>query len=146
MHVARGDARHPQALGQAREPAVARHVVAPERALELDPEAVAPERAHQALAQRHRRAESAPLGMPAGALEDPGQRAVASAAGEADEALGALFEGRERQQGGEGIPALAVLRRTARVGVRFREEQAEVPPARGRLDQERQVERRVRGP
>ena len=105
MDVARGDAGDPQALGEAREPAVSRHVMAPERALELHPEAVAPEGAHQALAKRHRRGRVGAGGHAAGALEDPGEGAIASAAGEADEPFGVPLQETREATREEGHPA-----------------------------------------
>ena len=114
MHVARSDARHPQPLRQAREPPIARHVAPPERALKLYAKAIAPEGPHKALTKRRRPRRIRAGRHPAGALEDPGQRAVASAAGEADEPFGALFEGRERQGRGEGIAPEALSPRRSR--------------------------------
>ncbi len=104
MDVAGGDARDPQALRQAGEPAVASHVAPPQRPLELDAKAVAAEGAHQALTQRHRGGGLGAGRLTPSALEDPRERAVASAAGEADQAFSALLQGRKRQQRGEGVP------------------------------------------
>jgi hypothetical protein len=73
VHVAGGDAGHPQAFGQLGEQAVAAAVVAPVGALELDAEAVGPEGSQQAARDRGR------LRMLL-ALDAGGHRAVAGAA------------------------------------------------------------------
>ncbi len=167
MDVARGDARDPQALRQAGEPAVARHVAPPQRALELDAKAVAAEGAHQALAQRHRRG-----GLGAGRAcrrrarrsrrarrrerSRRGRRALRCARSRDESgSKGGRASRREAPRAAplrspsvhamapDSVRVRSLARRlAASVGVRFREEQAEVPPARGRLDQEREVEGR----
>ena len=63
VHVARRNAGHAQPLGELREHAVARAVAAPERALELDAEALAPERGEQPIPVAHGRAVARAAGQ-----------------------------------------------------------------------------------
>jgi hypothetical protein len=79
VDVAGRDAGHPERGGEIAEAAVAGTIAAPERELELDPEAVRPERGEERPAE--------PLGAAMVAADDPPrQGAVAGAAGEADDA------------------------------------------------------------
>ena len=114
VDVARRHRRHPEPLGQPGQPAVARAVVALERPLQLDAQVLAPE----------------------GGQQPPQRRlvvhAVARAAAQADEPGGVLLERLQRH----GRRRLAVI---ARVGVRAREDVAEVAPALLRVDQQREV-------
>ena len=114
VDVARRDRGDAEALGQPGEHPVARAVVALERALQLDAQAVLPE-----------------------GVQQPAQRrlvvdAVARAAAQADEARGVLLQ--RLQRDGRGRLALV-----PRVGVRAREDPGEVAPAGLRLDQQRDV-------
>ena len=102
VHVARRDAGHAQALGEASEQPVARAVAAPERALELDAKAIAAEGRQQAL----------PVAL---------GRAVARAAGQAHDALRVLGDLRERR-----VRRRSLARVGARVRMRRRHEPAEV--------------------
>ena len=79
------DAGDAEPLRERNEIPVARPVPTPERPLQLDPEAVGPERPGQPLADR---LSSAVLT----AGDPPRQGAVAGAAGEADEPLGVALE------------------------------------------------------
>ena len=80
VDVAGRHAGHPERRREVGEAAVARAVAAPERHLQLDPEAVGPECPEQRPAE--------PLGAAVVAAGDPArQRPVAGAAGQADEAL-----------------------------------------------------------
>ena len=89
VHVAGGHARHPEPLGELAEQAVAAPVVAGEGPLELDAEALRPEGPQQPARDRGR------AGMVA-RLHPAGHRAVAGAAGEADEPLGVVLDLLER--------------------------------------------------
>ena len=92
MDVAGGDGGDAEPLGEQGEPAVAGAVAAPVGALQLDPEAVAAEGGEQAAAE--------PLAAGAvAALAGAGQRAVAGAAGEADEPRGVLLHLLQRRPG-----------------------------------------------
>ena len=86
VHVAGGDAGHSEPLGQLGEQPVAAAVVAPEGALELDAEAVGAE---------DRAAAGAPTAAASACsprLDARGHRAVARAAGQADEPLGVALD------------------------------------------------------
>ena len=114
VDVAGGDRRHPEPLGQLGEPPVARAVVALERPLQLDPQAVAPERGQQ-----------------------PAQRrlvvhALARAAAQADQPGGMLLERLQRDARRRVAPV-------ARVRVGAREDPAQVAPPLLRVDQQRDV-------
>jgi hypothetical protein len=78
-------ARDPEPLGELDEPTVAGPIPAPERSLQLDPEAVDSERGDEPTPEDAGAIELAPL--PA-----PGEGAVAGAAREADEPLAVLLE------------------------------------------------------
>ena len=111
VDVARRHRRHAQPLGQLGQPAVARAVVALEGALQLDAQAVAPEGGEQ-----------------------PAQRrlvvhAVARAAAQAHQAGGVLLQGLQ----GDGRRRLSAI---ARVGMRAREDPAQVAPALLGVDQQ----------
>jgi hypothetical protein len=114
VDVAGGHRRQAQPLGQLGEPAVARAVVAVERALELDAQSVG--------------AEDPPQPLEARLVVD----ALARAAAQADEPGGVLLERRERHDG-RRLALVAV------VHVRGRDDPAEVAPARRVLDQQRDV-------
>ena len=77
VHVAGRHARHPEPLGHPLEPPVARPVVAQERPLELDPQAIRPERVEQApkreLVVHAAQRAPAQADQPLGVLEDVGQ-------------------------------------------------------------------------
>src|SRR5919198_2763345 len=103
MDVAGRHAPNAEPLGQPREPAIARPVVTPERPLQLDQEAIAPEGLDQAPPERLGSSRLAGCRAPARPLEWRGKRAVASAAGEADQPLGVALERGEREDGGEWI-------------------------------------------
>ena len=105
-----GNAEQPRALGQL---TAQRAVMARERALKFDPQIVAAEGCQQAAQARL-------------VVE-----AVASAAAEADQALGVRFDLFERQL---RLPALAAV---AGVRVGERQKAAEVAPALRVLDQQR---------
>ena len=142
VDVAGRHRRHAQPGGQIGQRAVARAVVALERPLELDPQAVAPEGPQQPPQRR--------------LVVHPAQGAAA----QAHQALGVLLERRQRQLGRDvdpphprpdqrlpapvaGPPGRTVLDRLvdrpARVRVRAGEQVAEVAPAALVLDQQRQV-------
>ena len=87
VHVAGGDAGHPEALGQLGEQLVAAAVVAPVGTLQLDAEAVGPG-GEQAAGHRGLRV--------LGPLDASGHGAVAGTAGQADEPLGVTLDVRER--------------------------------------------------
>ena len=95
------DAGDPEPLGEPGEPAVARPVVAPERPLQLDPEAVAPERGEQAPRQRLGAAARSPRS------QRPASGPVAGAPGEADEPLGVPLQLGQRHARGGGARARA---------------------------------------
>ena len=128
VDVPAGDAGHPQPLRQPRQPAVAGAVVALVGPLQLDPQALGPEGLEQLGAER-------PRPRPLAALAAARQHPVAGAAGEADEALGALLHPLQLHPRLAG-PALGAV---AGVGVGGGEEAAEVPVAGGGLDQQGQV-------
>ena len=131
VDVAGGDAGDAEPLGQPRQPAVARAVAAPQRALQLDPEAVGPERReqpprHRSAPRSGRRAPSARRRRPRGRSPRgrPAPRRGARARRAAARAAAAPLRA--------GSPS-----RRARVG--HRDQPAEVAPARRRLDQQRDV-------
>ena len=133
VDVARGHARHPEALGQRREAAVQRAVVAVEGALELDPERVAPEGAQQ---PAHRRLVA---------------HAARRAAAQADEPLGVglhvgqrdprLLRDPRRARDARAPPGPRLGRVDPRLRVRAREQPAEVRPAAGVAHEQREVPR-----
>ncbi len=82
-------------------------------------------------------AASAARGLPARPRKAPRERPVASAAREADEPLGPLFERAQRQGGGERLTPGRRPRPTMSLG----DQPAEVPPPLPALDEERQMER-----
>ena len=128
VDVAGGDGGHPQPLGEPGEPAIAAAVAAPEGPLQLDPEAVPPEGTEQPPGGLRSCRHVPPL--PGG-----GKHSGPGASREADQALGVLFELLQRHR---RLPG-AALRVVARVGVRGREQAAEVAIADRVLSQERQV-------
>ena len=117
VDVSRRHAGHAEARGERLKAAVERAVVARERALELDPERVAPEGRQQAA---HRRLVA---------------HALARAAAQADEPLGVLLDLGERDA--RRVPGAA--RALTRVRVRAREQAAEARPAARVAHQQRQV-------
>jgi hypothetical protein len=132
VDVAGRHARHAEPLGELRQEAVAAAVAACERALELDAQAVAPERGEQAAAER------CGAGVVA-ALDARGERARARAARQADEAGGVALDLGERdarrEQPVAGLPALPRARALVRAG----EDAAEVAPAALVLAEQRHV-------
>ena len=136
MGVAGGDRGDAEPFGELGEPAVARAVVPAERPLQLDPEALGPERAQQALGPVQRQRRQRGGGAPAMALEDSRHGPLACAAGEADEALAVPLEAFERQHRRHGISR----RSLAGIGVGLRQQAAEVAPTFVGLDEQRQVE------
>ena len=118
VDVAGRHAGHPQPPRQPGQPPVASPVVAQERPLELDPQPLAPERLEQ---------------PPQGRLVvHPAQRAAA----QADQALGVLEQRRSSgTTGAVGGPPAALARMRVRAG----QDAAEVGPAAGVLDQQRQM-------
>ena len=95
VDVAGGDAGDPESLGDPGEPAVAGPVAPPHRPLQLDPQALGPEARQQP--------PRPPLRPPRlAALPGSGERPLAGAAGEADDALVSLQQRVEREHGGEG--------------------------------------------
>ena len=114
VDVARRHRGEPEPRGQLGQLAVARAVVAMERALQLDVELLGPEGRAQPLER--------------GPVAD----AVARAAAQADEAGGVLLQRLERH-GGRRLVALA------RMGVRAREDVAEVAPALLGVDEQREM-------
>ena len=122
VDVARGHARHPEALGQGGQAAVQRAVVAVEGALELDPERVAPEGAQQpahASARRARRGARSRSGRPA-PRRGPRRR---------QRDPRAVRDARARERAPSAPPLGGVH---ARVRVRAREQPAEVAPSPAR--------------
>ncbi len=115
MHVAGRDAGDAERLREPGEAAVAGAVVAPERPLQLDPEALAAEGGEQ------------PLGMDVAA--------VAGAAGEADDAIGVTLDVVEIDGGGEGLPP----RLRPRTGMSGGGEPAEIPIPHRTLSEEGEV-------
>ena len=103
-------------LGETLQPAIARPIVAPERPLQLDPEAVGPEGARQPAPQRLGRRASLGGRRPPARSNDPRERPLARAPGEADEPLGAPLErGRAAGRGGGARgPAAGASRRAPR--------------------------------
>ena len=139
VDVARGDRGHPQPLGELGQQAVAAPVVAPERALELDPEAVGAEDAEEP-AGRGRGLRVAPR------LHARGHRAAPRAARQAHEPGGVRLERlqRDARLAVERVLAPAALgpalaRPAASGPVRGGEDAAEVRVALARLAQERDV-------
>jgi hypothetical protein len=114
VDVARRHRAQPQPRGERSQPPVARPVVALEGALELDAQALGPEGVAQPLERRR--------------VVDP----VARAAAQAHETGGVLLERLERHHRRR-------LLRITRVGVRVRDDPAQVAPALLRLDQQREV-------
>ena len=112
VHVPRGDGLHAERLGELAQCGVAARVAALVRALELDEEAIAPERS----------------GKPGGGVGIADGEAVAGATGQADEAPAAHRELFERQRRLEPV-----------IGMREREEPAEVRVSPGRLDEQRHM-------
>ena len=102
MDVAGRHALDPEPLGEIHQPAIAGPVEAPERPLELDPEAVAAEGADEPPPQRLRGRRVGGARPSAPSAKAPRERPVASAAREADEPLGPLLERAQRQGGGRG--------------------------------------------
>src|SRR5262245_39847557 len=109
--VAAGDAGDAEPLRQALEPAVARPVAPPQRPLQLDPEALLPERAEQP--SRRRLGPSRVAALPASC-----HRALAGTAREADEPLGAALELVERQRRRQGLahPGVSIALARSLVG------------------------------
>ena len=129
--VARRHRGHPKPLRQGGEPAVTRAVVAPERPLQLDPEAVGPEGPQQ------------PPGQLGGAgrvpaLPAPRHGAVAGAAGEADQPLGVALELVDGKRRRERLSHRLALSRAA---VGLGDQPAEARPAPRVLDQQGDVDR-----
>ena len=138
MDVAGRHARDAEPLGEALQPQVARPIMAPERPLQLDPEAVGPEGARQPASQR-----LGGLGLASGraaarALEHPRERPLPRAPGQADQPLGTPLERGQRQGGGEGL----ATRLRARPGVSLGDQPAQIPPSILALDQKREMKTR----
>ena len=123
VHIAGGNAGHAEALREPRKPAVATAIAAPVGPLQLDPEAVPPEGTEQPLGglRSCRRAPPLPSG---------GKHSGASAPRETDQPPGVFLELLQAHPRLSGTP----LRAVARVGVRSREQPAEVAVAGGVLD------------
>ncbi len=137
MDVALATHRTPEPPGEALQPAIARPVVAPERPLQLDPEAVGAEGTRQPAPQRLGRTRLARQRAATGTLERRRERPVARAPREADESLRTSLERGERQHGGEGIP----IRTGARVAMSLGDQPAQIPPPGRVLDQKREMKR-----
>ena len=133
VDIARGHAGNPQPLGELREVAVATAVAAGERALELDPEAIRPERAQKAPSDERRLGVELPV--------DPApDRPVPRAAGQAHEAGRVALDLLERDARGRRLG-----RPLARPLVSLRDQPAEVPVARSVLAEQGDVEGVVEG-
>ena len=102
VDVAARHARNPEPPGEILQPAIARPVVAPERPLKLDPEALGAEGARQPAPQRLRRLRLGSGRATTRALERPRERSLASTPREADEPLRPLLQRGQRQDGGRG--------------------------------------------
>ena len=126
VHVAGGYARHPERGGELHQIAVAPAVVAGERPLELDAQALGPERPAEPPAER------GGLGV-LPALDAAGQHALACAAGEAYEPFGAALDLGERDPWGQRAGT------HPRPLVRAGDQPAEVAIAGGVLAEEREV-------
>jgi len=127
VNVAGGHARHADSLGELSEQAVAAAVVAAERPLQLDPEAVWAEGAQQA----PRRGG----GLRVLVALDPGRHgAIARAARQAHQSLGVALEVIQRRARRD-----RVRRAVARALVSERDQPAEVPVAGAVLAQQRHV-------
>jgi hypothetical protein len=118
VDVARGDGAQPPPRRDAGQLAVDRAVVAPERPLQLDAQALAPEGPHE---------------PPQGAVV---AHAALGTAREADEPGRVLLDVAERDRGGDDV---APARRVARVGVGAREQPAQARPPRRIADEQREV-------
>ena len=134
VDVAGRDAGHAEPLGERGEPAVAGAVVPPVGPLQLDPEAVAAEGGEQARGRAAPRRAVAPL-------PGPGERSLARAAGEADQALGVLLDLLQRHLRLRGARARVV----AGMGVGRGEQPAEVAVAGRVFDEEGEVDVASRG-
>ncbi len=130
MHVdvSRCDGGHPKPFGQFGEQPVAAAVVAGQRALQLDAEALGPERPQEPLGHLRSSRVLTPL-------EPRRHGAVARAAGEADEPLGVALEVGKRDLRRLGFAG----GHRPRPGVGHRQEPAEVAVALARLAEHRQV-------
>ena len=126
VHVAGGDGVDAEVLGEIAQGSVAAGVAALVRALQLDEEALAAERA----------------GEPGGGVRVVHGEAVAGTAGEADEALGVLLDERPADGRGERLAILTAVPPRARM--RLGEDAAEVRVAPARLDEQRHVRDRSR--
>ena len=142
VDVAGGDGRHAQAAGQLGQRPVARAVVAQERPLELDAQAITAEAVEQR-AQRRLVVDAvggaaAQADEPGGVLDDRGERElrrhVDPPHAGADQRLVAALPGAPR-----GAILGVLVDRSARVRVRAREQEAQVPPAVLVLHQQREV-------
>ena len=108
MDVAGRHAWHPQPLGESRQPAVAGQVVAPQRALELDPEAIAAEGGRRAAARAPRQTELPEAdGRPPARSKIPASAPSRAQPERQTSPLGAALERFERERGGEGSRARA---------------------------------------